>query len=214
MTITTKIDYSIHSLQGLSPNKLEIECKIEDKNANYIIHRALINQLATKRQGTASTKTRSEVRGGGRKPWKQKGSGRARAGSTRSPLWKGGGVTFGPRPRSFSKKINKKEWRLALLTLLKNKTSNSIIVEGFHEQFKSPKTKLLLDILSTWKISGNSKNLIILENSNSNILLSARNIPKLKVINADNLNIVDILNADNLIITVEALKKIYEVYNV
>ena len=196
MTITTKIDYFIHSLEGLSNNKLEIECKIEDKNANYIIHRALINQLATKRQGTASTKTKSEVRGGGRKPWKQKGSGRARAGSTRSPLWKGGGVTFGPKPRSFSQKINKKEKRLALLTLLKNKTSNSIIVEGFQEQFKNPKTKLLLDILSNWNIPENCKNLIILENSEPNILLSARNIPKLKVINADNLNIVDILNAD------------------
>lgn len=214
MTITTKIEYPIHTLEGVYNSILTLDLKVEDKNANYIIHRGVIKQLASRRQGTASAKTRSEVRGGGRKPWKQKGSGRARAGSSRSPLWRGGGVTFGPKPRSYFQKMNKKEWRLALLTLLKNKSITSTLVEGLEQSFESPRTKLLLKTLSGLKISHNKKILIILSSSNSNIYLSARNVKTLKVISANTLNILDIINADHLIMTVEAVKKIKEVYNV
>ena len=113
MVIQTELEYSIYDTEGNTSSKSTISLKIATVKSSYLVHRAMVKQQAEQRQGTASTKTRSEVRGGGKKPWKQKGSGKARAGSNRSPLWKGGGVTFGPKTRSYRKKMNRKEWRLA-----------------------------------------------------------------------------------------------------
>jgi large subunit ribosomal protein L4 len=168
--------------------------------------------LANARQGTASTKTRSEVSGGGRKPWRQKGTGRARAGSNRSPLWRGGGVIFGPKPRDYSVKMNRKERRLALRTALQGRIEDLIIVEDFSEQLTRPKTKELVQAMLRWGVGLTDKVLLIVSERDETVYLSARNIEKLKLISASNLNIFDLLNADRIVMTVSALAKIQEVY--
>lgn len=185
----------------------------KDENAAHIVHRALVRQMANARQGNASTKTRAEVRGGGRKPWRQKGTGRARAGSIRSPLWRGGGVIFGPKPRDYSKKMNRKERRLALRTALQSRSADIVVVEEFAEQFESPKTKELVSALSRWQIEPTEKALLILSEKADNIYLSGRNVTNLKMILATNLNVYDLLSADKIAITSQALEKIREVYS-
>nr|YP_010338787.1 ribosomal protein L4 [Glaucosphaera vacuolata]UNJ18737.1 ribosomal protein L4 [Glaucosphaera vacuolata] len=216
MTVKTHLEYPVYTWTGMVDKQIVLDCKIEQQNSSHIVHRALIKQMANQRNGTASTKTRSEVRGGGKKPWKQKGTGKARAGSIRSPLWRGGGVIFGPKLRSYRKKINRKEWRLALFTALYYKRHNTTIVENFDPIFKVPKTSLFINNLSNWNIPKDHKILIIIDKKNDhniNVYLSVRNLPKVNIINANNLNIIDILAAENLIITLDALKTIKEVYN-
>jgi large subunit ribosomal protein L4 len=205
----------VKNWQGEQVGEASWEMKVaKEENATHIVHRALVRQLHNQRQGTASTKTRSEVRGGGRKPWRQKGTGRARAGSIRSPLWRGGGVIFGPKPRDFQLKMNKKERRLALRTAFMSRSSDFIVVENFAEQLSVPKTKELVKALNRWGIESGEKVLIILpEEIPQNVHLSARNIPELKVIKHDCLNIYDLLNADKIVVTSVALAKIEEVYN-
>ncbi|WP_427161475.1 50S ribosomal protein L4 [Aliinostoc sp. HNIBRCY26] len=183
------------------------------ETATHIVHRALVRQLNNARQGNASTKTRSEVRGGGRKPWRQKGTGRARAGSIRSPLWRGGGVIFGPKPRDFSIKMNRKERRLALRTALVNRLEDLIVVEEFNNELSRPKTKDLVAALVRWGAAPENKTLLILSEFPENVYLSARNIENLKLLAADQLNVFDLLHADKIIITTSALDKIQEVYN-
>ena len=185
----------------------------KEETASHIVHRALVRQMTNSRQGTASTKTRSEVRGGGRKPWRQKGTGRARAGSIRSPLWRGGGVIFGPKPRDFNLKLNRKERRLALRTALVSRVEDLIVVEEFSNELSRPKTKELVAALARWGAAPEKKTLLILSEIAENILLSARNIENLKLIPADQLNVYDLLHADKIVVTASALEKIQEVYS-
>jgi large subunit ribosomal protein L4 len=206
-------DYTIKNWQGEDVGNASLDLKVaKPENAAHIVHRAIVRHLAEARQGTASTKTRAEVRGGGRKPWRQKGTGRARAGSIRSPLWRGGGVTFGPKPRDYSLKMNRKERRLALRTALGNQGEHFVIVENFIEQMTQPKTKELASALTRWGVIEKDKVLIILPEIPQNVYLSARNICNVKLIRADSINIYDIMQASKIIATSDALDKIQEVY--
>ncbi|WP_448524847.1 50S ribosomal protein L4 [Parathermosynechococcus lividus] len=182
------------------------------ETASHIVHRALVRQLANARQGTVSTKTRAEVRGGGRKPWRQKGTGRARAGSIRSPLWRGGGVIFGPKPRDYSQKMNRKERRLALRTALMDRAADLIVVQEFTDQLPRPKTKELVAALQRWGVEADQKVLLLVDDLAEMIILSARNVPTLKVLRANQLNVFDLLHADRIVATTGAIAKIQEVY--
>ncbi|MBD2162511.1 MAG: 50S ribosomal protein L4 [Limnothrix sp.] len=198
---------------GKEAGKTELDLRVaREENAQHIVHRALVRQLANARQGTVSTKTRSEVRGGGRKPWRQKGTGRARAGSNRSPLWRGGGVIFGPKPRDYSQKMNRKERRLALRTAFQGRLDDLVVVENFASQLSQPKTKDLLAALARWDVDANQKVLLIVADQDENVWLSARNVQSLRLILATNLNVFDLLNADKVVVTADALEKIKEVY--
>ncbi len=204
----------VKNWQGEQVGETNLELKVaKEENASHIVHRALVRQLNNTRQGTASSKTRAEVRGGGRKPWRQKGTGRARAGSIRSPLWKGGGVIFGPKPRDYSQKMNKKERKLALRTAFSSRAEDMIVVEDFTEQLPQPKTKELVSALNRWGVNGTEKVLLILSEIAENVELSARNISYVKLIRASSLNVYDILNADKIVTTSQALGQIQEVYN-
>ena len=208
------VDFAVKDWNGQTvEQQASLDLRVaKEENASHIVHRALVRQMNNARQGTASTKTRAEVRGGGRKPWRQKGTGRARAGSNRSPLWRGGGVIFGPKPRDYSVKMNRKERRLALRTALQNRADNLLVVQDFQEELSRPKTKELVAALSRWGIEEGSKVLLIIEERNEGVYLSARNIPYLKLISAANLNIYDLLLADHIVVTASALAKIQEVY--
>jgi large subunit ribosomal protein L4 len=210
------VESAVKNWQGEQVAQTTFELRVaKEETAAHIVHRALIRQLTNSRQGTASTKTRSEVRGGGRKPWRQKGTGRARAGSSRSPLWRGGGVIFGPKPRDFNLKLNRKERRLALRTAFVSRIDDLIVVEEFNEQLSRPKTKELVGAMTRWGVEPQSKTLLILPAlaDNSNVYLSARNVENLKLIAADQLNVYDLLHADKIVITTSALEKIQEVYS-
>lgn len=204
----------VKNWQGEQVGETSFELRVaKPETAAHIVHRALVRQMTNSRQGTASTKTRSEVRGGGRKPWRQKGTGRARAGSIRSPLWRGGGVIFGPKPRDFDVKLNRKERRLALRTALVSRIDDWIVVEEFSEQLSRPKTKELVAALARWGAAPEQKTLLILTEVAENVHLSARNIENLKVMLADQLNVYDLLHADKIVVTPAALEKIQEVYS-
>lgn len=204
----------VKNWQGEEVAEATLNLKVaKPESANHIVHRAVVRQTTNARQGTASSKTRSEVRGGGRKPWRQKGTGRARAGSSRSPLWRGGGVIFGPKPRDYNIKMNKKERRLALRTALASRGEEMLVVEPFAEQLSQPKTKELVQAMTRWGIEPGVKVLMILDEFTDNIYLSARNLPNLKLIRADSLNVYDILVADKIITTPSAIEKIQEVYS-
>ncbi len=207
------VDCVVKDWQGADAGQASIELKVaREESAAHVVHRALVRQLANQRQGTASTKTRAEVRGGGRKPWRQKGTGRARAGSIRSPLWRGGGVIFGPKPRDYTIKMNRKERRLALRTAFQSRIADLIVVEDFTAQLPRPKTKEMVQALSRWGIEPDKKVLIIMAERNETVYLSARNIEKLRLISANNLNVFDLLAADHIVATPAALEKIQEVY--
>jgi large subunit ribosomal protein L4 len=204
----------VKNWQGEEAGQASLDLRVaKEENAAHIVHRALVRQMNNARQGTASTKTRAEVRGGGRKPWRQKGTGRARAGSTRSPLWRGGGVIFGPKPRDYSVKMNRKERRLALRTAFQSRTDSLIVVEEFTSQFSRPKTKELIQAMTRWGIEPESKVLLVVAERDENVYLSARNISRLRLVSASNLNIFDILAADYIVATQPALATIQEVYS-
>ncbi|MBE9185549.1 50S ribosomal protein L4 [Microcoleus sp. LEGE 07076] len=203
----------VRNWQGEEVGETTLELRVaKEENASHVVHRALRRQMANARQGNACTKTRSEVRGGGRKPWRQKGTGRARAGSIRSPLWRGGGVIFGPKPRDFEIKMNKKERRLALRTAFQSRTDDMIVVEEFAEQFPRPKSKELLSAIARWGIEPDTKVLLILPEPQLNVYLSGRNIELVNVILATSLNVYDVLAADKIIVTSTAIAKIQEIY--
>jgi large subunit ribosomal protein L4 len=203
----------VKNWQGEQAGEATLELKVaKEENAAHIVHRALVMQTTNARQGTASSKTRAEVRGGGRKPWRQKGTGRARAGSIRSPLWRGGGVIFGPKPRDFNVKMNRKERRLALRTAFMSRSEDTIVVEAFAEQFAQPKTKELASALSRWGADSESKVLLVLSEIPENVYLSARNMSNVRLLLANSLNVYDVLAADKIVVTSEALTKIQEVY--
>jgi len=199
---------------GKKGGKVSLDLKVaKDSSADDLVHRAVLRQLANMRQGTASTLTRSEVRGGGRKPYKQKGTGRARQGSIRTPLRPGGGIIFGPKPRSYNLDMNRKERRLALRTALISKSSNIKTVEDFGSSIDTPKTKEILEGLSRLGIDKTKKILVILDNPSLNIKKSIQNISNVKLMLADQLNVFDILKANEIVIGTTAITKIQEVYS-
>ncbi len=199
--------------QGKESGKLSIDLNTaKESTAADLLHRAVLRQQANSRQGTASTLTRSEVRGGGRKPYKQKGTGRARQGSIRTPLRPGGGITFGPKPRSYDLGMNKKERRLALRTALMNRIPDAKVIKDFGTNLDVPKTSEILALLKRININPSEKVLIILKQPSEVIKRSIRNLEKVKLIAADQLNVFDLLNANFLVIGEDALSAIKEVY--
>ena len=175
-----------------------------------IVHSVLVNYLANQRQGTQSTKTRAEVSGGGKKPWRQKGTGRARQGSIRAPQWIKGGIALGPKPRSYKYTVNKKEKRLAIKSVLSSKVLEKELTVVDKLEVKEIKTKTMVKALADMKVEG--KTLIILPENNKNVLMSSRNIEGVKTIVANNINVFDLLKYTNLILPVDTVKKLEEVY--
>jgi large subunit ribosomal protein L4 len=203
----------VHDWQGKESGKASLDLKVaKETSAADLLHRAVVRQLANARQGTASTLTRAEVAGGGRKPYKQKGTGRARQGSIRTPLKPGGGVVFGPKPRSYELAMNRKERRLALRTALMSRVADIVAVKGFGSQLDTPKTKEITAALGRFGIEANTKVLLILDNPSEAVRLSVRNLEKVRLIAADQLNVFDLLHASKLVVSEEALAKIQEVY--
>nr|UAD88882.1 ribosomal protein L4 [Gracilariopsis chorda] len=218
MNIKKKLIYSIISSEDKKTKYrkgITLQLNKHDDHDMYIIHRALIQQLHNCRQGNANTKTRSEVQGGGKKPWKQKGTGRARAGSIRSPLWKGGGVIFGPRTIKYKKKINKKEKKLALRIMLYNKFKNTVVIEYITDNLQKPSTKFIIKTLKNYNLNVNKQKniLIIVRKKTYNLYLSTRNLQNVELIAANHLNIVSLLKADNILMTTDALDVIQNTYN-
>ena len=200
----------VKNIKGEEIGTMELNDNIFGIEVNeHAVHMAVVQYLANKRQGTKSTKTRAEVRGGGRKPWRQKGTGRARQGSTRSPQWTGGGVVFAPKPRDFSIKLNKKLKRLALKSVLTDKVINEKLVVLDALNLPEIKTKEMKAVCDNLKVE---KALIVLEPGNRNAVLSARNIPGVKTAGVNTLNVYDILHADKLVVIQDAAEKIQEVY--
>lgn len=216
MAVLETLNYKVKSVNegtnGSSEKNVSLKLNVVEKNAKYLIHRAVVNQNNQSRQGTSSTKTRSEVRAGGKKPWKQKGTGQARSGSKNSPLWNGGGVAFGPRPRSYRTKINSKEWKLALQTALFNSHNKISIVEPFLSGMDKPNTKKALEKLK--KVTDlKEKTLLVTKEPETNTTLSLRNVNNLNILYSNTLNVRDILAAKNIIITEDALDKIQKTYH-
>jgi large subunit ribosomal protein L4 len=206
-------DCVVRDWQGKEAGKASLELKVaRETSAADLLHRAVVRQLANARQGTASTLTRAEVAGGGRKPYKQKGTGRARQGSIRTPLRPGGGVVFGPKPRSYELGMNRKERRLALRTALISRADDIIVVKGFAADLATPRTKAITEALGRFGIAAGAKVLLILDDASDAVRRSVQNIEKVKLIRADQLNVFDLLNANKLVVSEEALQKIQEVY--
>ncbi len=213
MTVQKFIKYNSFNVDGqVLNNEHELQLNVLEKSGNYLIHKDILRHQISQKQGTASTKTRSEVRGGGRKPWRQKGTGRARAGSNRSPLWKGGGVIFGPKPKKTILKLNKKERKLALQTLLYNKRNNISVIEDLENAIDIPKTKTVFNICKNCGIDLNKKVLIIVSNKTQALKLSLRNIKNVELILASNLNTLSILKAQQILLTTLAVNEIKETY--
>lgn len=213
MTIQKFITYTPLDINGKQLTEShELKLSVLENSGNYLLHRDIIRHSSSQTQGTTSTKTRSEVRGGGRKPWRQKGTGRARAGSSRSPLWKGGGVIFGPKPRKLSLKLNKKERRLALQTLLYNKKNNIVLIEDLENGINEPKTKNFLKICEDCKINLDQKILVIVAKKTIPLKLSTQNIKNVELISASNLNTLSLLKAKQIILTSLAINDIKEIY--
>jgi len=203
----------VRDWQGKEAGKASLDLKVaKETTANHLVHRAVVRQLAHARQGTASTLTRAEVAGGGRKPYKQKGTGRARQGSIRTPLRPGGGVVFGPKPRTYTLAMNRKERRLALRTALMSRLADITVVKGFAAGLDTPKTKEIIAALGRFGIADGSKVLVVLDAPSEVVRRSVRNLEKVKLIAADQLNVFDLLHANHLVVSEEALAKIQEVY--
>lgn len=207
---------SVYNMEGKEVGTMDLSDAVFGAKINeHLVHMAVVQHLANKRQGTQKAKTRSEVSGGGRKPWRQKGTGHARQGSIRAPQWKGGGVVFAPVPRDYSFKLNKKEKRAALTSALTNKViDNKLIVvdELQFDEIKTKRFKAVMDNLNAGKA------LVVLSKDNitddryKNVVLSARNLPEVKTAMTNTINVYDVMNADKLVITKAAVEKIEEVY--
>ena len=204
-----KVD--VYNMQGKKVSDVELKAEVFGIEPNEnIVHSVLVNYLANQRQGTQSTKTRAEVRGGGRKPWRQKGTGRARQGSIRAPQWIKGGIALGPKPRSYSYRINKKEKQLAIKSLLSAKVLDNELTVVDKLEVKEPKTSVMVKALTDLKVEG--KTLIILADKNENVLLSSRNIEGVKTIELNTINVFDLLNCNKLVLPLDTVKKLEEVY--
>ena len=201
---------SVYNIEGKEVGSIELNDAVFRVEVNeHLVHMAVVNQLANNRQGTQSAKTRSEVSGGGRKPWRQKGTGHARQGSTRSPQWTGGGVVFAPKPRDYSFKMNKKEKRIALLSALSSKVADNKIVVLDAFNLDEIKTKKFAEVMSNLKVD---KALVVIEGENKNVVLSGRNIPTVKVSATNEINTYDVLKYETLVVTKAAVEKLEEVY--
>ena len=201
---------SVYNIEGKVVGDMELNDAVFGVEVNtHLVHQAVVLQLANKRQGTQSAKTRSEVSGGGRKPWRQKGTGHARQGSTRSPQWTGGGVVFAPKPRDYSFKMNKKEKRIALLSALSSKVADNKIVVLDAFNLDEIKTKKFAEVMSNLKVD---KALVVIEGENKNVVLSGRNIPTVKVSATNEINTYDVLKYETLVVTKAAVEKLEEVY--
>ena len=201
---------SVYNTEGKEVEKLELNDSIFGVEINEgIVHKAVVAQLANKRQGTQSALTRSEVRGGGRKPWRQKGTGHARQGSIRAPQWTGGGVVFAPKPRDYSQKMNKREKQIALFSVLTSKVQDDKLIVVDSLDMETPKTAAFVKVLGNLKAD---KALVVTSEKNDNLVLSARNIPDVKTVPTNAINVFDILNHEALVITKDAVKAIEEVY--
>ena len=213
MTVQKFIKYTPVDITGKQLNsEQELKLNVLDESGNYLVHKDFLRHSNSQRQGTVSTKTRSEVRGGGRKPWQQKGTGRARAGSNRSPLWKGGGVIFGPKPKTVSLKLNKKERRLALQTLLYNKKNSILIIENLETELTEAKTKNFLKICENCSINLEQKVLVIVSKKTVSLKLATQNLKNVELILASNLNTFSLLRAKQIILTPLAINEIKEIY--
>ncbi len=204
-----KVD--VYNIEGKKVSDIELNEAIFGIEPNEdIVHSVLVNYLANQRQGTQSTKTRTEVSGGGKKPWRQKGTGRARQGSIRAPHWVGGGVALGPKPRSYKYRVNKKERRLAIRSVLSSKVLENELVVVDAIDFKEIKTKNMVNALTNLKVEG--KTLIVLPEKNENVQKSARNIEGVKTSLVNTINVYDLLKYTNLVVTLDTVKKLEEVY--
>jgi large subunit ribosomal protein L4 len=201
---------ALYNTSGNQVGEVDLAESVFGINPNvHVLHEAVLMQQASERQGTHKVKGRSEVRGGGRKPWKQKGTGRARQGSIRAPQWKGGGVVFGPTPRSYAYKLPKKVRRLAIKSALSSKVIDNEIIVLDQLLLSQPKTKDFAAILQNLKVE--RKALVVAANYDDNVALSARNIPGIKFVSAEGINVLDVMVHDKLIITKEAVEKVEEV---
>ena len=201
---------SVYIIEGKVVGDMELNDAVFGVEVNtHLVHQAVVLQLANKRQGTQSAKTRSEVSGGGRKPWRQKGTGHARQGSTRSPQWTGGGIVFAPKPRDYSFKMNKKEKNLALKSVLTTKVAENkfIVVDGL--SFDEIKTKNMVNVLKNLEVK---KALVVTDDDNKNVTLSSRNIPGVKTAFTNTINVYDILKYDKMVVAKDVISKIEEVY--
>ena len=204
-----KVD--VYDLKGKKVSDIELADSVFGITPNEnIVHAVLVNYLANQRQGTQSTKTRAEVSGGGKKPWRQKGTGRARQGSIRAPQWIKGGIALGPKPRSYKYTVNKKERRLAIRSILSSKVLEKELTVVDKLELNEIKTKTMVKALADLKVEG--KTLIVLPENNKNVLMSSRNIEGVKTIVANNINVFDLLKYTNLILPVDTVKKLEEVY--
>ena len=200
----------VYNIEGKEVGTMELNDAVFGVEVNeHLMHLAVVSQLANKRQGTQSAKTRAEVSGGGRKPWRQKGTGHARQGSTRAPQWTGGGVVFAPKPRDYSVKMNKKEKAAAIKSALSSKVAEEkfFVVDGL--AFDEIKTKKMAAVLDNLKVN---KALVVLDKKDENVILSARNIPEVRTVMSGSVNVYDVLKYGNVVITKEAVAQIEEVY--
>lgn len=213
MSVQKTVIYQPVNLIGEKLDSIyEIKLKVLDDSGNYAIYKDILRHYVLKRQGTASTKTRSDVRGGGRKPWKQKGTGRARAGSNRSPLWKGGGIIFGPKPISRTYMLNKKERRLALQTLLYNKKESVLMIDNLEDDFCLPKTKEFCNICQNCGIDLTKKVLLIVSKKVSSLKFAVKNIKNVELISAANLNTLSLIKAKQVVLTPLAVDDLKETF--
>ena len=201
---------SVYNMEGNEVGDIELNDAVFNVEVNeHLVHMAVVSQLANNRQGTQSTKTRSEVSGGGKKPWRQKGTGHARQGSTRSPQWTGGGVVFAPKPRDYSFKLNKKEKKLALKSALTSRVQDNKFIVVDDLKLDEIKTKALASTLNNLKVN---KALVVIADDNANVALSARNIEDVKTAYTNTINVYDILKYDTVVIDKAAVATIEEVY--
>lgn len=213
MAVQKIIEYnSLDSNGQISSDKYNFKLNILEDSGNYLIHRDILRHQLSQKQGTVSTKTRSEVRGGGKKPWQQKGTGRARAGSNRSPLWRGGGVTFGPKPRTINLKLNKKERNLALQTLLYNKRNNISVIGELETLINEPKTKAFCEICNNYNINLDQKILLVVSTKTTPLKLATKNLKNVELISASHLNTLSLLKAKQILLTPLAVNDIKEIY--
>lgn len=213
MTVQKLITYNPLDINGTKlDSTYELNLKVLDESGNYLVHKDILRHFNSQKQGTVSTKTRSEVRGGGRKPWRQKGTGRARAGSNRSPLWKGGGVIFGPKPKKTVLKVNKKEKKLALQTLLYNKKNNILVLENLENTDLEPKTKTFLQICKDCGIDSTQKLLLIVSTKTNALKLATQNLQNVELIAASSLNTFSLLKSKQILLTPTAINDIKEIY--